>query len=96
MGKGDGVMLEADVGFKDGEKSVFSPHGLDDEKEGSSHVDEDPQVFSIPACFSLNFSARASSQAFGVVQDLADLLLTKGREFRRVTGCDGCQEDCRT
>ena len=32
MGKGDGVMLEADVGFKDGEKSVFSPHGLDDSR----------------------------------------------------------------
>ena len=38
MGKGEGVVLEADVGYKDG-KSVFSPHGAD-----QSHVEEDPQV----------------------------------------------------
>lgn len=38
MGKGEGVVLEADVGYKDG-KSVFSPHGT-----SQSHVEEDAQV----------------------------------------------------
>lgn len=38
MGKGEGVVLEADVGYKDG-KSVFSPHGA-----SQSHVEEDAQV----------------------------------------------------
>lgn len=48
MGKDDGVELEADVGFKDGKKEVFSPHGLSDRQDSnrSSHVDEDAQVFS--------------------------------------------------
>lgn len=47
MGKDDGVELEADVGFKDGKKEVFSPHGLSDRQDSnrSSHVDEDAQVF---------------------------------------------------
>jgi hypothetical protein len=46
MGKDDGVELEADVGFKDGKKEVFSPHGLSDRQDSnrSSHVDEDAQA----------------------------------------------------
>jgi hypothetical protein len=38
MGKGEGVVVEADVGYKDGQ-AVFSPHGAD-----QSHVEEDAQV----------------------------------------------------
>lgn len=38
MGKGEGVALEADVGFKDiGNKGTFSPHA-------ASHVEETAQV----------------------------------------------------
>ena len=46
MGKGEGLVLEADVGFKDGQgDKIFSP--LDDgtaPAHHASHVEEDAQV----------------------------------------------------
>ena len=47
MGKGEGVVLEADVGFKDGQGSVFSPHASGDDRgsHNASHVEEEAQVF---------------------------------------------------
>lgn len=61
MGKGEGVVVEADVGYKDGQ-AVFSPHAAN-----QSHVEEDAQVCRlivhfVVGCFYVDNHANATTK----------------------------------